>query len=325
MANINFTGEIKKEIVRASFENACCKTAALSAFLRVTGSILRRGAWVGFEFITESERTAEYILGLLEDLYGAELQVVRAETDARNGHERLVFQCLSEKSLYILMELGIIAREGETFSLRTNIDRYLIENDCCKRAYIIGAFLGSGSCTLPKLEEARSGYHWEVVFSGRDIAEDYREILSEYEILAKCVERKGTTVVYLKSRESISDILALIGAENSLQKLDRLAIRKDERNQINRVANCLQKNFDKSVLASVRQIRAIESIRDRVGLQELEPSLRETATARIRDREASLKELAERLGISKSCLNHRLRRLEKIAEELSGDPLHGEN
>ena len=123
----------------------------------------------------------------------------------------------------------------------------------------------------------------------------------------------------MKSRESISDFLYLTGAENALAKLNKLADRKDEKNRINRVANCLQKNYDKSVLASVKHIRAIEKIEGIVGLSELDPALRETAAARLADKEASLKELSERLGITKSCLNHRLRKLVKLAEDLDGE------
>lgn len=319
MAALNFTRELKREIVRRGIENACCRTAALSAFLRVTGSVLRSGSRVGFEFVTESERTAEFVIGMLEDLFGAELKVVRAEADARNGRDRLVFQCLSDRSLYILQELGIVERTEGAITLRLDIDRYLIENECCKRAYILGAFLGSGSCTVPRMEDARSGYHLEIVFSGARMAESFCALLAAYDILAKCVERKGTYVVYLKSLGAISDFLHLLGADAALQKLDALADQKEERNRINRVANCLQKNYDKSVLASVRQIRAIETIAAAVGLQELDPQLREVAEARLADKEASLKELAARIGISKSCLNHRLRKLVRTAEELSGE------
>lgn len=145
----NFTAEIKREIIRAGFENTCCKTAALSAFLRVTGSVVRSGRFTGFEFVTESEQSAEFAVGLLEEIYGAELQVVEAAEDARNGRNRLAFRCLSERSLFILTELGIAEISGENVSLKFDIDRYLIENECCKKAYIKGAFLGSGSCTLP--------------------------------------------------------------------------------------------------------------------------------------------------------------------------------
>lgn len=318
MANVNFTGEIKKELVRNGLENACCKTAALSAFLRTTGSIVRVGSQTGFEFVTESEVVAEFVIGLFEDLFGAELTIMRAEADVRNGRDRLVFRCLSDRSLYILLELGIAVRSVDGFSLQMEIDRYVVENDCCKHAYVIGAFLGSGTCSLPRLDDGRSGYHLEIIFSGKPMADEFCSLLAEQEILAKSVKRKATVVVYLKSRESISDFLSLIGAQSALQKLEELASAKDERNQINRVANCLQKNYDKSVLASVRQIQAIEAIEKSVGLEKLDQPLRETALARLADKEASFKELALRLNISKSCLNHRLRKLTKLADELTG-------
>ena len=315
----NFTGEIKREIMKNGLENACCKTAALSAFLRTTGSVIRSGENYGFEFVTESEDVAAFFIGILEELYGAELKVEQATTDARNGRDRLVFSCISDKSLYILGQLGIVERGEDSLEFRLDMDKYVVENACCEVAWIKGAFLGSGSCTLPKLEDTRSGYHWEIVFSNTFLADDCCRLLALHEILARCVERKGSFVVYLKSRESISDFLYLAGAEGALQKLNRLADKKDEKNRINRVANCLQKNYDKSVVASVRQIRAIERIDALVGLSELDDSLRETAAARLADKEASLKELAERLNVSKSCLNHRLRKLVKLAEELDGE------
>lgn len=313
----NFTEEIKREVVKAGFENACCKTAALAAFLRTAGSIVKSGDTIGFEFITENDFIAEFFIGFLEDLFGAELKIVQATTDSRNGKDRLVFRCLSDRSLYILEQLGIVRYEDDAVGLLPGVDKYVVENDCCRLAFIKGAFLGSGSCVLPKEEGSRTGYHLEVILFNRQMADDYCEILAEYEILARCVERKGAFVVYLKSRESISDFLALIGADKALEKLDALASRKDERNNINRVANCMQSNLDKSVQASVRQIRAIEAIRETVGLDCLDEPLRRVAEARLQDKEASLKELAEGLQVSKSGLNHRLRRLEKIAEDLT--------
>ena len=316
MADKNFTGTIKREIVKNGFENACCKTAALFAFLRVTGSIVRSGGTVGFEFVTESERVAEYFIGLAEELFGAELQVVQAGTDKRNGKGRLVFRCLSERSPYILFELGIAEREGDTLALKFDIGEYLLENECCKRAFIAGAFCGSGSCMLPK-EGQRGGYHLEVVFSYPSLAEEFCALLETFDILARCVPRKHGYVVYLKSRESISDFLALLGAEHSLFSLEEFSLQKDARNRINRIANCMQKNYDKSVLASVAQVRAIEKLRESGQLERLEAGLRAAAEARLADKEASLTELARRLGVSKSCVNHRLRKLLKTAEEIA--------
>lgn len=318
MANGNFTNEIKRELIRGGFDSACCKTAALSAFLRATGSIVRRGGETGFVFVTESEEVAEFFISLLEEVFGAELKVVQAMADMRNGKDRLSFECVSDRSLFILTELGIAERDGEELVLKLDIDRYLLENDCCKLAYIKGAFLGSGSCSIPR-EDARAGYHLEIIFSNRFLADGFADLLAQFDVLAKCVDRKGSRVVYLKSRESISDFLNLLGADGALRRLDDLTSRKDARNRINRVANCMQQNYDKSAVASVRQVRAIETIAEVVGLEALDASLREVALARLEDKEASLKELSERLSLSKSCLNHRFRKIVRIAEELSED------
>lgn len=316
MPNGNFTGEIKRELIRRGFENACCKTAALSAFLRVTGSIVRSGQGVGFEFATESERVAEYFIGLAEEQFGAELKIVQAGTDRRSGRGRLVFRCLSERSLFILFELGIAERDGDSLALRFDIGEYLLENTCCKRAFIAGAFCGSGSCVLPK-ESGAGGYHLEIVFSYPSLAEEFCALLETFDVLARCTQRKNEYIVYLKSRESISDFLALIGAERSLTFLDEVSRQKDTRNRINRIANCMQKNYDKSVLASVAQVRAIEYIGLHGGLEQLDAGQRAVAEARLADKEASLSELADRLGISKSCINHRFRKLLKTAEDLA--------
>ena len=184
----NFTGEIKREIMKNGLENACCKTAALSAFLRTTGSVIRSGENYGFEFVTESEDVAAFFIGILEELYGAELKVEQATTDARNGRDRLVFSCISDKSLYILGQLGIVERGEDSLEFRLDMDKYVVENACCEVAWIKGAFLGSGSCTLPKLEDTRSGYHWEIVFSNKFLADDCCRLLALLYILRA---RKG--------------------------------------------------------------------------------------------------------------------------------------
>lgn len=314
---MNFTYEIKKEIIKNGFDNTCCKTAALSAFLRATGSVITRNSQIGFEIVTESENVAEYFIGLIETMYGEELRIAEIGTDNRNKRDRLVLDCVGERSFYILSELGIAEFDGDGVNLKMEIDPYLVENLCCRSAYIKGAFLGSGSCSVPKEEETGSGYHLEIIFFGKSLADGFCELLAGFDILAKCVERKNSYVVYLKSKDSISDFLSLCGALDCLEKLDDLAERRDLRNNINRVANCRQKNYDKSVLASVKQIRAIETIEAIVGISSLDKTMQAVAAARLEDAEASLGELAERLNISKSCLNHRLRKLVKISEELS--------
>lgn len=317
---LNFTEEIKNEITSLPIEDECCKLAALSAFIRTSGSVISRGGEYGFEIVTENESTAEYISDMLESSFNLHLTVSGAKFDVLSGKDKLTFECVGKNAEKLLSELKIIMcdREGKYLSL--GIDDKLIEKDCCKAAYFKGAFLGGGSCTLP--EEgvySRTGYHFEIVFSNKVTASDFCELLCDFEILAKLVARKDSAVVYVKSKEVISDALHVIGAGNSLEKLNKIVELKDKTNNANRVNNCSVSNIDKTVTASVNQVRAIEIIAGTAGLQSLDKMLFDVAEARLADKNASMQELAERLNISKSCLNHRMRRILELAKSLGND------
>lgn len=130
------------------------------------------------------------------------------------------------------------------------------------------------------------------------------------------MKRKESAVVYIKSKEAISDFLSVVGAENSLKKFSGLVEKRDESNRSNRAANCFSGNADKAATASVRQVMAIRTIERAAGADFLSAELKETAKARLENPSASLQELAAELGISKSCLNHRMRKLTETAEKL---------
>ena len=136
-------------------------------------------------------------------------------------------------------------------------------------------------------------------------------------MLAKLVTRKDSAVVYVKSKEVISDLLNVMQADRCLKKLNRIVEKKDKSNNENRVSNCSVSNIDKAVTASVAQTKAIEIISQTIGLKSLKSNLFEVAEARLADRNASMQELADRLHISKSCINHRMRKIADIAAQLS--------
>ena len=291
----NFTEEIKNEIIDNGVERECCKLAFLSAFLRTSGSILSRGGNYGFEIVTENDRTAEFLCDMLENHYGITLETTG-----------------------LLSSLKLIKRSADGVSIIFGIDDDILEDDGCIAAYLNGAFLGGGSCTLPdEGSYSRTGYHFEVVFYNKVTAGDFCDLLCSVDVLAKSVSRKDSAVVYVKSKEVISDLLNAMGAYRCLQKLNRLVELKDKTNNVNRVGNCSASNIDKTVTASVKQIGAIETIRQVIGLKNLTPMLFEVAEARLADPNASMQELADRLGITKSCLNHRFRKLISLAEQLS--------
>lgn len=313
----NFTEEIKNEITQTPIDDRCCMLAVISAFIRTSGSVISRGGQFGFEIITENESTAEFIVDMLENTFNLHPTVSGAKFDVLGGRDKLTFECVGKDAQSLLSELCIVREDKDGVMLTFGIDDGLVEKDCCKSAFIKGAFLGGGSCTLPEERVySRTGYHFEIVFSNKITASDFCNLLCDFEILAKLVTRKDSAVVYVKSKEVISDLLNVISAYNCLDKLNKIVEQKDKTNNENRVNNCSVSNIDKTVTASVNQVRAIETIAGTVGLQSLDKLLFEVAEARLADKNASMNELAERLHISKSCINHRMRKISDIAKTL---------
>lgn len=312
----NFTEEIKKEITQLPLESKPERLSFLSSFLRTSGRVVSRQNLYGFELVTENEVTAEFLISLIEEEFGLRLTVSDAHFVTMSRKDKLTFECVGEGAQDLLSELCIVDDDGGKF-VTLNIDGRLLENDECKTAYLRGAFLGGGSCTLPNEDTvSRTGYHLEIVFENSFIATEFQELLWSYEIMAKTVARKEDAVVYIKSKDVLSDMLAAMGLYKSLEKLGKIIEEKDESNNMNRIANCSASNIDKSVTASVRQIRAIEAISKKLGLESLEGKLLKVAKARLEDKNATMQELAEKLCLTKSCLNHRMRKILAIAEDL---------
>lgn len=311
---INFTSEIKRELIAGGVGSDAQKKATLAALLCSSGQIVRGTDQIGFELVTESEGVAEYFTELFESLFDEPLAIVSADVDRLRGRDKLRFSCFGERSQAILRELGFTDRELFDGGLPAVSE----EN---AYAALAGAFLGGGSCTLPSDAESSTGYHLEIAFSDRQCAEDFCELVMRMEIFPKLTERKGSFVFYLQSKESISDFLYLLGARQCLDKLFRIAEERDRNNRINRANNCLVGNMDKSALASAAQCVELVSIREKIGFDALDPELKDTAEMRLSHPEASYRELAERLGITKSCLSRRLKRLSQIAKKTAEEQI----
>ena len=193
------------------------------------------------------------------------------------------------------------------------VDEQLLQKTCCIRAYIRGAFLTAGSITDPE-----KGYHFEIVTNSEKKAKQLVNKFEFFDVEAKTVERKGHIVVYIKEGAQIVDALNVMEAHNALMDLENVRIIKEVRNSVNRQVNCETANINKTVNAAVKQIEDIQLIQNEIGLGELPLSLRETARLRMEYPEAPLKELANLMNppVGKSGINHRLRKLTQIAEEL---------
>jgi DNA-binding protein WhiA len=196
------------------------------------------------------------------------------------------------------------------------IKKELIKTKCCRRSYLRGAFLGGGSVSSPD-----SDYHLELTAGNEKLGEDLAALTNRFTGLnAKLSRRKQSWLVYLKESDQIADFLALIGAHGSLLEFENARVLKGMKNQVNRLVNCETANLEKTVNAAFRQVNGIRLIDERIGLDTLNPSLAQIARLRLDNPEATLKELGElmRPPVGKSGVNHRLRKIEEIAEKLKG-------
>ncbi len=191
----------------------------------------------------------------------------------------------------------------------------LLKNECCKKAFIKGAFLCGGSVNDP-----HGAYHLEIVCRNSEDAGELQQIMCCFLPDTKSIPRKGKYICYIKEAEGITDMLNVMGAMVSQMEFVNTMILKDVRNDLNRKVNCETANLNKTVSAAVKQIKDIEFIRDMKGLIFLKDSLREVAELRLENPDLSLKSLGELLDppIGRSGVNHRLKAISAVAEELRG-------
>ena len=199
---------------------------------------------------------------------------------------------------------------GENLSVVRNL---VIQNACCKKAFIRGAFLAAGSLSDPE-----KFYHFEIVCASLEKAVQLQNVILTFDIDAKIVVRKKYYVVYIKEGSQIVELLGLMEAHVALMELENIRILKEMRGNVNRQVNCETANINKTVSAAVKQINDIVFIRDTAGFESLPPGLAQIARARLEKPEATLKELGEDLEppVGKSGVNHRLRKLCELAERL---------
>lgn len=314
---MNFSASTKAELCGKTFDSGCCKLAALSAFVRTAGSVISENDVYGFCVSGQAE-CVKYFAGIINELFSQSVEFNYSAKHGARGKEPVGFSLISSRSAEILIELGIFKVEGGGLAISLEPDGYITENECCKKAYVAGAFMGGGSVTVPAADDRSSstGYHLEFVFSKYLTALSFSQLLCEQGFLPKLINRKESYVVYFKQNEEIKDLLAFIGASASVIKLSDLVVLRNVKNNINRTNNCEYHNISRQIDASIRSCAAVKTIESTVGLDVLPEDLKETAVARMEKSDLTLAELAAELGISKSCLNHRLRKLNDIAEGL---------
>ena len=304
---MNFTSDIKKELISKGLAE---NVSGLSAFVKTCGTVGIKDGAPTFFLVSETENVAEFFMSIFSQTFQTELRVTNATWDRMSGRDKLLLQCVSANTDEVMGKLGLLKKNGD---FREGIASSLLSTEEKKISYIQGAFLGGGSCSVPT-EEGKTGYHLEWVFSEAKTAWDFCDLLAEFELIAHLTERKETSVVYIKSKEQISDFLSVVGCKHALKKFSALVEKRDEANRSNRARNCMAGNADKTAIAAVKQVVALQKLVDRGGLEDLNEELKVLAETRLKNPSMSLQELADYFKVSKSCLNHRMRRLMTLAQ-----------
>lgn len=293
---MSFASEVKKELISTGVENDCCASSMLAGMLCFGGKF---SADDYYTLHSESYLLLDFLSNLCAEKY-----LICPTLLKQSGSYSLILP----DATMLMTELDIL-RSGEVkFSIPD------LMNDCCKRAFIRGAFLGGGTISDPKKQN-----HLEFSTPHFGLSDHFSKLLEEFDIPSKTLKRKYKFVTYFKDNDIICDILAIMGAGRSALTLSEISISKDIANKNNRLNNSETANYEKTVAASIKQIFAIEIIDRKMGLENLPPQLRELALLRLEYKSLSLAELADKLEISKSGVNHRMRKIIQIAGDLENE------
>lgn len=311
---MSFSGDIKEELSRQMNPARHCQIAELSALLSICGSIIitSRNEY-RLKIHTENQAVARKVFTLVKKTFNIEADIsIRRNMNRENSVYSVIVKS-HEDALRILQATKLLEERESEFDEVHIVDPIIIQQSCCKRAFLRGVFLAAGSVSDPT-----KSYHFEIVCNAEEMAVQMTQLLGTFSIDAKIVPRKKVFVVYVKEGSQIVDILNIMEAHVSLMDLENVRILKEMRNTVNRKVNCETANINKTVSAALKQIEDITYLRDTIGLGKLPTGLKETALARLENPEASLKELGELLSppVGKSGVNHRLRKLGELADNV---------
>ncbi|MBO9596575.1 MAG: DNA-binding protein WhiA [Cohnella sp.] len=306
---MSFAAQTKKELTLVEAES-CCEKAELSAMIRMNGAVQVSSQRVVLDISTENAAIARRIYTLVKKMFRVHAELlVRKKMRLKKNNVYIVR--VPNQVQAILAELKIVS---EGFVFTPGIDRSIVKSPCCKRAYLRGAFMAGGSVNNPE----GSSYHLEIASMYEEHCHALVQLANKFELNARCIERKKGFILYMKEGEKIIEFLSIIGAHQALLRFEDVRIMKDMRNSVNRIVNCETANLNKTIGAAVRQIDNIRLLQKELGLDQLPDKLREVAEIRLKHPDMNLKEVGDMLkgSVSKSGVNHRLRKIDEMAEKL---------
>lgn len=312
---MSFSSEVKEELAAQISSGRHCCIAEFAAIFSLCGKIKKdKVDQTVIQIDTENLTVARKSYILLKKTFQIQVEIVVRNHNLRSSNVSYSLIVKRQKDIMsVLKAIKMLDENGNLWGGFLQVHQRLVQNTCCKRAYLRGSFLVAGSVTNPE-----KAYHLEIAVLSKEFAGQLRDLLTSFEVDAKIVERKKYHVLYIKEGAQIVDFLNIIEAHRALMKLENVRIVKEVRNSVNRQVNCETANISKTVTAAAKQIEDIRYLQCNMGFSQLTDGLREVAELRLDYPDSSLQELGEMLStpISKSGVNHRLRKISKIAEEL---------
>ena len=312
---MTFSKDTKDELAHTMPEKSCCTLAEIAGFIRVCGTIkLMGGGKFKVVLTTEHNAVARHYKRLIKAYFDVDATVEIGRSQAINKSKAYMITLGPEElSEQILRETGILMLRGGMNYISDGIYEGLIKTKCCRKAYLRGLFLGTGTMSNPE-----KGYQFEIVCDTEVLASDVKRLLNSFiDIHGKVVPRKGQYVVYVKAAGQILDLLAILGAHSQYFAFEDIRMKKELVNKANRIQNCDQANIDKTVTASAKQISDIKAATARGGMEALPGKLREIAILRLENPEASMTEIGAMLDppLKKAGVNNRFARIAELAKK----------
>lgn len=306
---MSFTTDVKDELARVEPTCNHCEKATLAALVRIEGTLFVSGPGkYRVEIATDSASVGRLIIRLLHSIYQLKTELVVRRSVLHKTPNYLIEIPTQVGLEAALVDMGVILPEG---GLNMGIDPELVQKQCCGAAYLRGAFLGSGFISSPK-----SDFHFEMTVENEELAQGLVRLMAEKGIGAKVMHRRNSYMVYLKSGDAILEFLAFVEAHKSAIALEEERVVKSVRNDVNRMINAELANEQKATKAALSQLLMIRQVLERYEFDGLPPALQDFIRLRVSNPGVSLKELGARANppLSKSAVNHRLRRLEALAK-----------
>lgn len=313
---MSFSSEVKDELSRQDTPARHCRLAELAAIVGMCGDVcISVTERYRLRIHTENAAVARKCFTLLQKAFNinSDVSVRIHKRDGKNSQVYTILVRSHETAVRILQALKLFDSDGEIAEQVSPANQLLVQKSCCRRAFIRGAFLAAGSISDP-----RKSYHFEIVCISQERAMQLQALIGTFGPDARIVQRKNHYIVYIKEGAQIVDLLNIMEAHSSLMDLENIRIVREMRNDVNRKVNCEAANINKTVNASVRQTEDILYLAQVKGLDNLPDGLARMAQLRLANPDASLKELGEMLTppVGKSGVNHRLRKLSRMADEL---------